>query len=733
MKRISNLYSKIYGREPVGIEPLTASASPRRYFRIHGVSGTVPIIATAGTSAPENEAFIYLSDQFRRKGLPVPNILGVSDDGLTYFQEDLGDTTLWDAVADGRKNSGLYSREEITLLKQALSDLADFQNKGAEGLDWSRCYQQMTFDRRSILFDLHYFKYCCLKPSGVEFDENILEDEFEKMAGILTREPADSFLYRDFQPRNIMYHEGRLKYIDYQGGRRGPIHYDVASFVWQAAAGYPDELREALITTYLESLHKYRNVDEAHFRDILQHFVLFRTLQVLAAYGYRGLYEGKVRFQMSIPAALANLASLFSDANLFHKPLTEYPYISELAGKLSPSTTPHTKGTDPYGRDADPGLLIEVYSFSYMQGIPRDACGNGGGYVFDCRGMENPGRETRFKHSTGLDSDVKEWLEERGEIQQFLKSAYSLADSHVECYLRRGFSHLMFSFGCTGGQHRSVYCAQHMAEHLAEKFTGREVRVKLIHRERSIIQEMKGAPITPGPCLVLAAGMGTRLKPLTDYVPKALAPVGGKPLIFGLLDKLYDSGWHNVTVNLHHDADMLEEYVRFAQRDCWPQMDISFSDEREKLLDTGGAVKKALTDHQFSAPLLVHNVDIVSDAPLKDFYRSACSALESSPSALAALMVNDRESSRKLFFDSDYRLRGWKNVKTGEIRGEVLPEYRELAFSGIYVISPSALELMKDFPDAFSIIDFFLAVCVSHSIIGITTKSGNHITDVGKY
>jgi len=330
MEEIRNLYIKTYGSEPGRIESLTASASPRRYYRVYDRQGLNSVIATTGTSSSENEAFIFLSSHFRSKGLPVPGIHGVSDNRMVYIQDDCGDITLWDAVASGRKNNSRYTGQQIDLLKQAMSDLADFQYRGSEHIDWGKCYQQMTFGRRSILFDLHYFKYCFLKPSGIEFDENRLEDEFDRMADILTREASDRFLYRDFQPRNIMYRDGRLTYIDYQGGRRGPVHYDVASFVWQAAAEYPDELRKALINTYLTSLRKYEETDEEHFLDVLQHFVIFRTLQVLAAYGYRGLYEGKVRFQMSIPAALRNLTSLFTEKNLFLKPVKAYPYLALL-------------------------------------------------------------------------------------------------------------------------------------------------------------------------------------------------------------------------------------------------------------------------------------------------------------------------------------------------------------------------------------------------------------------
>ena len=742
MEEIKKLFKKTFGTEPLKTECLTASASPRRYYRIYAAQGQDTVIATSGTSASENKAFIYLTNHFRKQGLPVPEIYGQSEDGMTYLQEDLGDTTLWDAVSSGRKKRGEYSQDETVLLKQAMSDLADFQSKGAENTDWTHCYQQMTFDRRSILFDLHYFKYCFLKPSGVEVDENLLEDEFEKMADILTREKCDRFLYRDFQPRNIMVKDGRLFFIDYQGGRKGPIHYDVASFVWQASALYPNELREALIDTYLESLEKYEHTDKVSFLETLRHFVLLRTMQVLAAYGFRGLYEGKVRFQMSIPPAIANFTSLFGVENFFHEPLTDYPYLAELAHKLVPLYPVHACRTssDPYGRDADPNLQIDVYSFSYMQGIPRDAYGNGGGYVFDCRGMENPGREARFRHSTGLDSDVINWLEERGEIQKFLSSAYTLADSHIECYLRRGFSHLSFCFGCTGGQHRSVYCAQHMAEHIAEKFAGRDIKVKLIHRERGITKDISASPSVPGPCLILAAGMGTRLRPLTDYIPKALAPIGGKPLILSLLDKMYDNGFRKVTVNLHHNADMLEEYLRFAQRDMWNGMEVVFSDERSGPLDTGGAVKKVMAEQPITSPMLVHNVDIVSDVSLKDFYAKACACLDASPDALAVLMVSDRDSSRKLFFDRSGRLCGWKNFKTGETRGKTSTSadntysqgLQELAFSGIYVISPKAAPFLEKYPEAFSIINFFLDLCDRHGIFGIVTPSGN-LKDVGKY
>jgi hypothetical protein len=336
-------------------------------------------------------------------------------------------------------------------------------------------------------FDLNYFKYDFLKLSGLEFNEVRLQDDFDRLRADLLAEPSGTFLYRDFNARNVMLVDGEPWFIDFQGGRRGPVYYDVASFLWQARARYPESLREELLQVYLDALRAYGPVDETHFRERLRIFILFRMLQVLGCYGYRGLWEGNKAFIDSIPPAFGIVQSLL--------PFSDYPYLSEVLanlcrGALSPEgvffpimrprvATGSEKNTPSSGAP----LTVTIYSFSYKKGIPEDTSGNGGGYVFDCRSVHNPGKYERFKQLTGLDAPVIEFLEEDGEILRFLDHVYSLVDAHVERFLSRGFTHLQVSFGCTGGQHRSAYSAQHLAEHLVAKYP---VKVHLIHRERGI-------------------------------------------------------------------------------------------------------------------------------------------------------------------------------------------------------------------------------------------------------
>ena len=326
----------------------------------------------------------------------------------------------------------------------------------------------------------------------LEFNELKLEQDFNCLASLLTQETLQGFMYRDFQARNIMIDSHKnLSFIDFQGGRKGPYYYDLASFLWQASALYNDELREKLIAVYYETLGTYVALPSFNeFRDKLNLFVLFRLLQVLGAYGFRGYMQGKTHFIQSIPPAMSNLRKILQETSL----LKECVYLKELLDRLvnldlfkvkssvEKSEIPTFKVHDEQ-EEKSKKLIVEVYSFSYHRGIPADLSGNGGGYVFDCRAVHNPGRYQPYKKLTGLDYPVIKFLEEDGEILTFLKSVYQLADAHVERYLERGFTHLMFSFGCTGGQHRSVYSAQHVAEHLYRKYG---VEVHLTHREQNI-------------------------------------------------------------------------------------------------------------------------------------------------------------------------------------------------------------------------------------------------------
>ena len=468
---MENLFTAYFGVELQSCEPLSGSGSNRRYFRLSAEGRSC--MGVIGTDARENNAFIKLAEHFRSKGINVPQVYAVSEDGMTYIQADLGSRMLSDDVAAALKEGGYFPESPVVeLLCRTMSKLPTIQFKGAEGLDFSVCYPQPAFDYRMVMFDLNYFKYCFLKPSGLEFDETRLQDEFESLAQDLLEDSGNTFLYRDFNARNVMIKDGEPYFIDFQGGRRGPIYYDVASFVWQARFRYPQWLKEKMIESYLEALKEYTDVDRRRFDDRLRLSVLFRTLQVLGAYGFRGLVEQKAQFVVSIAPALANLKELIAE------PFDAYPYLMDVLGGLT--------RLPRFAEDvAHEGTLeVKVYSFSYKKGIPQDMSGNGGGYVFDCRAIHNPGRYEPYKKLTGRDEPVIRFLEDDGEITEFLNHIYAIVDSHVERYIRRGFSNLMMSFGCTGGQHRSVYSAEHVAHHIADKYP--HVRVRLIHREQNI-------------------------------------------------------------------------------------------------------------------------------------------------------------------------------------------------------------------------------------------------------
>ena len=446
---------------------INSSGSNRRYFRLKG--GDISIIGVIGTSFEENRAFITLSRHFKEKRLHVPKVLAVSEDGMSYIQEDLGDNILYKMISQGRE-SGSYSSYECNLLCRTIEQLPKIQFRGAEGLDWSVCYPQEAFDERMIDFDLNYFKYCFLKATGIDFNEVQLQDDFELLKADLLEDMGDTFMYRDFQARNVMIKDGEPYFIDYQGGRRGPIYYDVASFIWQARSRYPEDLKQELIRTYLRSLKSFMPVDEAHFRERLRLFVLFRSLQVLGAYGFRGYFEKKPHFLASVPYALGNLR------RLLETPFEKYPYLNAILSKLT--TMPQFNEIAE-----DKRLEVHIYSFAYKKGIPVDNTGNGGGYVFDCRSVNNPGKYEHYRQFNGNDPEVIKFLEDDGEVITFLDSVYKLVDAHVKRFIERKFTHLQVCFGCTGGQHRSVYCAEHLAKHLSGKF---DVKITITHRELDI-------------------------------------------------------------------------------------------------------------------------------------------------------------------------------------------------------------------------------------------------------
>ena len=472
MKELEILFEQYTKQKPESIYELPSSGSNRRYFRIYG-SG-ISLIGAKGLDVDENIAFMEIAKHFKLKGLPVPQVLCASQDNMFYLQEDLGDITLFNTIQQGRETSN-FSPDEVALLKKTIATLPKLQFEGGKGLDYNICFPQPEFDERNVWFDCNYFKYCFLKTTGIEFSEIKLHDDLTKMsADLLEGGNEETFMYRDFQARNVMLVNGNPYFIDFQGGRKGPLYYDLASFVWQAKANYPTSLKEELIETYREALSAYVDIPKDVFYKKLRLFVLFRTMQVLGAYGFRGYFEKKPHFLQSVPFAIDNLRKLIQE-----EPFTEYPYIQQLLEEL----TTMRQFSD---LRVERKLEVRIFSFSYKKGIPVDTSGNGGGYVFDCRAINNPGKYDHFKHFTGLDKEVIEFLEEDGEVTKFLSHVYELADAHVTRYMERKFTNLMFSFGCTGGQHRSVYCAQHLAEYLSKKYN---ITVKVYHREQDISQE----------------------------------------------------------------------------------------------------------------------------------------------------------------------------------------------------------------------------------------------------
>lgn len=491
IEKVSDLYLTTFAAMPDRITPLAGAGSNRRYYRVDK-DGLRPIVATCGDDPAENLAFINLSYHFADVcGLPVPQILASSEDTLTYLQTWAGDESLFDRLASARQ-TGDYSDDDMSLLKQAVRLLARIQFAGGANLDYSVCHPGREMDSRLVMWDLNYFKYSFLKPSGIEFDESLLQNEFDQLEDILLKEHGSwtTFMVRDYQSRNLMVDEaGNLTAIDFQGGRRGPCAYDVASFLWQAKARYPRQVKNILIEAYAdEAVRQSPLFDKQQFLAELPMFVLFRCLQTLGAYGFRGWVEHKPHFLQSIPAGVDNLAELMSDPLLSRK----FPVIAGLSVLLQGKYGAAAESTrlnelrhhiTPSGNP----LTVAVTSFSFKKGIPEDPTGNGGGFVFDCRAPHNPGRYEPYKKLTGLDKPVRDFLERDGEIAPFIKECQKIVDASVERYLQRGFSNLAVNFGCTGGQHRSVYSADAVARHINEKYG---VKVVVTHREQCIAYDL---------------------------------------------------------------------------------------------------------------------------------------------------------------------------------------------------------------------------------------------------
>jgi aminoglycoside/choline kinase family phosphotransferase len=441
--------------------------SGRKIIRLRG-GGNSAIGILYGVRE-ENTAFLEFSRHFRKHGLPVPEIYGEDLEHGAYLEEDLGDTSLFEFLSRNRKGE-VISSQAVAAYRDAIAVLPRFQIEAGRDLNYKVCYPRESFDRQSIAWDLNYFKYYFLRLAGIPFSEQALEDDFDRLTELLLSAERNYFLYRDFQSRNIMLPGGRPHFLDYQGGRKGALQYDVASLLYDAKADLPPELRQQLLDHYLETLARYVDVKPEVFLRHYYAYVYIRIMQALGAYGFRGFYERKVHFLQSVPYALKNLRWLLHNVTLpVLLPTLMQAFHSMLASEK----------LQGLASDAD-SLVVRVVSFSFHRGLPKDESGNGGGFVFDGRSLPNPGREERFKTLSGTDAAVIDYLNQQESVHQFLASVMSLVDASVNNYQQRGFKHLMVSFGCTGGQHRSVY----LAEQVARRLRGRSgVEVVVEHRE----------------------------------------------------------------------------------------------------------------------------------------------------------------------------------------------------------------------------------------------------------
>ena len=447
-------------------EPLQGQlgGSGRNIIRL--ANGKLNAIGMLYDVREENVAFLEFSRHFRRHGLPVPEIYAEDLKHGAYLEEDLGDTTLFEFLSNNRIGENV-SPEVVEAYRKVVAVLPRFQVEAGRDLNYKVCYPRDSFDRQSIAWDLNYFKYYFLRLAGIPFNEQALEDDFSRLTEFLLSAGRDYFLYRDFQSRNVMLRDGKPFFLDYQGGRKGALQYDIASLLYDAKADLPPELRQQLLDHYLDKLAGFIELKREAFMQHYYAYVYVRIMQAMGAYGFRGFYERKAHFLQSVPYALKNLRWLLHHVEL---PI-EVPTLMDAFKSMVGSEKLQSMAA------RSENLIVRIFSFSFHQGLPEDDAGHGGGFVFDCRGLPNPGREDRFRNSTGKDAAVIDYLSQQEDVRQFLASVMSLVEASVRTYQRRGFKSLMVSFGCTGGQHRSVYLAEQLAERLRDR-AGVEVVVR---------------------------------------------------------------------------------------------------------------------------------------------------------------------------------------------------------------------------------------------------------------
>jgi aminoglycoside/choline kinase family phosphotransferase len=467
VNRLKKSFKDWSGEPCTGISLLPASGSERTYWRMTGPSKNA--IGVFHPIKEENRAFVEFTDHFIRLGLNVPEIYFYDGENTIYLIQDLGDTSLYSLLIE--RSGQEVGTELVSFLEKALEELVKFQVLGGKELNYAVCYPHQYFDRQSITWDLNYFKYNFLKLSA-PFNEQSLEDDFNRLADFLLEARADYFMYRDFQSRNIMLHDNKLYFIDYQGGRKGPLQYDPISLLYQVKARLSPETRQKLLSFYLHKLSEQIPVDREEFLRYYDGFILLRLLQVLGAYGFRGLIQKKAHFISSIPYAMQNI-TWFLDNNSLP---VELPELLRVLQEVSRQERYNQLTGDPGDR-----LTVYITSFSYKNGLPEDFSGHGGGFVFDCRALPNPGREENLRMYNGRDPVIIDYLRQKSEVTGFLENVSKIIAQSVEEYMDRGFDRLSVNFGCTGGQHRSVYCSEWMASHIRNSYP--LVNVVLDHRE----------------------------------------------------------------------------------------------------------------------------------------------------------------------------------------------------------------------------------------------------------
>ena len=471
IENIKTLFASFSDEPIVSVGKIPQSGSIRIYFRI--VTKSKSFIATYGNNIKENEVFIYFSRHFKKYNCLVPQIYAVNHEETIYIQEDFGDVSLLAKLEEQGYNGYVYS-----LFQQSLNQLAHLQIKGDEGLDYNLCLTSKEFGKQAILSDLLYFKYYFLDTLQLPYDKEQLIDDYEALSNYLSYADYKYFMFRDFQSRNILIEKEKVYFIDYQGGMKGALQYDVASMLWQARAALPQDWKNNLLDYYMNCVEEIlqKKIDRVRFNNQYNGYVLIRLLQVLGAYGFRGLFERKAQFLTAIPLGLNNLRQFL----LSKKIDINLPEFERLLALITEDEI--ISRFEPIKANAETPLIVHINSFSFKREIPKDESGNGGGFVFDCRGILNPGRLDEFKKLTGKDKPVKDFLEQQTKMPEFLNSIFDIVDIAVEDYLKRDFSSLMINFGCTGGQHRSVYAAEEVARHLRNKF---KVKVELSHRNES--------------------------------------------------------------------------------------------------------------------------------------------------------------------------------------------------------------------------------------------------------